>query len=36
VPLTGVNAGSSESYGGQTISSVQMTPGTPTTIPVSC
>jgi hypothetical protein len=36
VPVTGVNAGSSESYGGQTISSVEMTPGTPTTIPVSC
>jgi hypothetical protein len=36
IPLTGVSAGSTETYGGQTISSVPMTPGTTETIPVSC
>jgi hypothetical protein len=36
VPLTGVAAGSSETYGGQTISTVPVTAGNETTIPVSC
>jgi hypothetical protein len=36
VPVTGASAGSTETYGGQTISSVPMTPGTTETIPVSC
>ena len=36
VPITGATAGTTESYGGQAISTVQATPGTTTTIPVSC
>jgi hypothetical protein len=36
VPVTGAVAGSSETYGGQSISSVPVTAGTPETIPVSC
>jgi hypothetical protein len=36
VPLTGVSAGTSETYGGQTISSVPVNPGSETTIPVTC
>ncbi len=36
VPLTGVAAGTSESYGGQTISSLPVDAGTPKTIPVTC
>jgi hypothetical protein len=36
VPVTGASAGTTESYGGQTISSVPVSPGTTETIPVSC
>jgi hypothetical protein len=36
VPVTGVTAGTTETYGGQAISTVQATPGSTTTIPVSC
>lgn len=36
VPLTGVATGASETYGGQAISSVPVSAGTPQTIPVSC
>jgi hypothetical protein len=36
IPVTGASAGSTESYGGQTISSVPVTPGTTETIPVGC
>jgi hypothetical protein len=36
IPITGVTAGTTESYGGQPISSVQVNPGTPVTIPLAC
>jgi hypothetical protein len=36
IPVTGVSAGTTETYGGQPISTVQVTQGSPTTIPVSC
>ena len=36
VPVTGASAGAAETYGGQSIASVQVTPGTTETIPVSC
>jgi hypothetical protein len=36
VPVTGANAGTSEIYGGQRISSVPVTAGSPTTIPIGC
>jgi hypothetical protein len=36
VPVTGASGGTTESYGGQTISSVPVSPGSTATIPVSC
>jgi hypothetical protein len=39
IPVTGVSAGTAgttENYGGETISSVPVTPGSPKTIPVGC
>ena len=36
VPLTGVASGTTETYGGQTISNVPVTAGTAKTIPVTC
>ena len=36
VPITGLTAGTTETYGGQPISRVQVSPGSPVTIPVSC
>jgi hypothetical protein len=36
IPITGVTAGSTETYGGQPISTVAVTPGSPVTIPVRC
>jgi hypothetical protein len=36
VPITGLSAGTTETYGGQPISRVQVSPGSPVTIPVSC
>ena len=36
VPITGVTAGTTDTYGGQPISTVQVTPGNPVTIPISC
>jgi peptidoglycan/xylan/chitin deacetylase (PgdA/CDA1 family) len=36
VPVTGVANGSVENYGGQSISTVPVTAGTPKTIPISC
>jgi hypothetical protein len=36
VPVTGAAAGTTESYGGQSISSVPVSPGSTETIPVSC
>lgn len=36
VPITGVTAGSTETYGGQPISTVPVTAGSPVTIPISC
>ncbi|MCW2976137.1 MAG: hypothetical protein JWM06_1418 [Actinomycetia bacterium] len=36
IPVTGASAGTTETYGGQPISTVQVTQGSPTTIPVTC
>ena len=36
VPVTGVVAGTTESYGGQSISTVHVNPGAPVTVPLSC
>jgi len=36
IPITGITTGTTETYGGQPISTVQVDPGSPVTIPVAC
>lgn len=36
VPVTGVTAGTTETYGGQPISTIAVSPGSPMTVPISC
>jgi hypothetical protein len=36
VPVTGVTAGTTETYGGQPISTVHVDPDSPVTIPIAC
>ena len=36
IPITGLTAGTTETYGGQPISTVQVNAGSPLTLPVSC
>lgn len=36
VPVTGVTGGTTETYGGQPISTIHVTPGSPVTVPISC